>query len=116
VLVVDPQVVCGDSGDVNIMQMKSLHHRAAPILCSEELSIAYVGLSFEHEISPPINLDRGPVSQSYIKYDVFQSGSIDCQAPENNEALNAEREIRHSPYFISEKPRKMILDPLDVGL
>ena len=35
---------------------------------------------------------------------------------ENNEALNAEREIGHSPNVISEKPRKMILDPLNVGL
>jgi hypothetical protein len=98
------------------MQMKSLHHRTAPILCSEELSIAYVGFSFEHEICPPINLDRGPVSQSYIKYDILQSGPIDVQVPENNEALNAEREIGHSPDFISEQPRKMILDSLDVGL
>jgi len=34
---------------------------------------------------------------------------------ENNETLNAEREIRHSANFICEEPRKMILDPLDVG-
>jgi hypothetical protein len=36
--------------------------------------------------------------------------------PKYNEALNAKREIRQPPKFIGEQPRKMILDPLDVGL
>jgi len=70
-LIVDPQVVCCDPGNVNIMQMKSLHHRTAPILCCQELSIANVGLSFEHEICPPIHFDRCPISQSNIDNDVF---------------------------------------------